>query len=75
MKEDPKIVRTKNIQEHLIFKYVKFKDNSLSGINSSINQIMLLKFWRYEYKYGSKWCNIFESLINNMANIQSDLNS
>lgn len=72
MKEDLKIVDLKT-SPILLFKHVKFKDNSLSGINSSINQIMSNYFGGMNTSMGPG--NIFESLINNMANIQSDLNS
>ena len=72
MKEDLKIVELKT-SPILLFKHVKFKDNSLSGINSSINQIMSNYFGGMNTSMGPG--NIFESLINNMANIQSDLNS
>ena len=72
MKEDLQIVELKT-SPILLFKHVKFKDNSLSGINSSINQIMSNYFGGMNTSMGPG--NIFESLINNMANIQSDLNS
>lgn len=71
LKEDIKIVDLKT-SPILLFKHIKFKDNSLSGINSSINQIMSNYFGGMNTNMTG---NIFESLINNMANIQNDLNT
>lgn len=71
LKEDIKIVDLKT-SPILLFKHVKFKDNSLSGINNSINHIMSNYFGGMNTNMTG---NIFESLINNMTNIQNDLNN